>query len=471
MSPIGFIVSLPRSRARALRWVCDFVFGENLARTLVILHDAEHIEISTAKKSLVFASLFPRLDEPREEWFRNAPSEPLNHFHGETAANFNLTRAIDSIPVLFGRPEIVQTSKGLSVKADLFGGIFYLLSRFEEIISDQRDLHDRFPGRASLAHREGFLTEPLADIYRHMIWTLISRVWPEVRIPEGPPPSIQVSCDVDEPFDRSVRNPFAFARTFAGDLVKRRSVTLAAKRAANYAFRRMFGPRFDPCHTFDWYMDQCEARGLRATFNFIAGNSAGLIDGTYQIEEPRIAELMRSIVRRGHSIGMHGSYNTYKDAQRLKAERLRLLSALEAAGVPQDVVENRQHYLRWDASCTPDFLHDAGFRVDTSGGFADLPGFRYGTARPFRLWSWQKQEPLALVQKPLIVMEGSLLSPLYQKMSEDDALRTIEILKFRAMSFGGDFSLLWHNSDLESPEQIRVFSSAICTPKFLKSVC
>lgn len=461
MQKENFKILLPRRDEFALKWVCDFVFGEDLARALVALHDADHIEISTAQKSLVFASLFPRLDVPREKWFKNTPTEPLQQFQGETAASFNITRPIDSIPVLFGQPEIMQTSEGLIVKADLFGGIFYLLSRFEEIVPNQRDLHDRFPGRASLAYREGFLTEPLADIYRHMIWALISRIWPEVRIPEDQAPAIQVSCDVDEPFDRSVRNPFAFARTFAGDLLKRRSVTLAAKRVANYAFRRMVGPRFDPCHTFDWYMDHCEAHGNQATFYFIAGNSEGLIDGTYQIEEPRIAELMRSIVRRGHSIGMHGSYNTYKDANRLKAERLRLVSTLKAAGIPQDVVENRQHYLRWDASCTPDFLYDAGFRVDTSGGFADLPGFRYGTARSFRMWSWQKLKPLDLVQKPLIVMEGSLLSPLYQKMNDAEALETAQLLKRVSNQYGGAFAILWHNSELLTKQQRSIFQELI----------
>ncbi|WP_156783303.1 polysaccharide deacetylase family protein [Roseovarius nubinhibens] len=459
----GLQVSLPQRKEEALKWVCDFVFGQAIPGLQLSLHDQDHIEISAAGKTLIFASLFPQLDLPREEWSQQSPAEPLQEFSAEAVESFTLPLPIERMPILFGGPEVAPTATGLKVDADLFGGIFFLLSRFEEIVSAERDTHDRFPGSASLAYREKFLSHPLADIYRHAIWALVSLLWPGLKMPKYPAQPIHVSCDVDEPFDRSVRSPAALLRTLAGDLLKRRSPALAAKRLVNFAFSSVFGLRFDPCYTFDWYMNICEAHGVRATFYFIAGKSAGLIDGTYEIEDPRIANLLRAIARRGHRIGMHGSYNTYKDIDRLKRERLRLVVALEAAGVPLDVLENRQHYLRWDAALTPDCLSAAGFKMDTSGGFADMAGFRYGTGRPFRMWSWQRLEPLDLTQKPLIVMEGSLLSPLYQQLSFEEALATVLSLKQKTTQYGGEFSLLWHNSELLIYQQKSIFQAALAS--------
>lgn len=456
-------IFLPRSRETALRWVCDFVFGSNREDVHYAVHDLDEVKVADGLRSLVVRSVFPDLKSPASSWAQQAPTEPLICLPSKDAQTISLPDSPEKIPILYGSANVAFREEQITCGADLFGGIFFMLSRFEEIMASERDVHDRFSGSSSLARRENFLLEPLADIYREMILSFVNHLWPgwERKKSVG---NMKVSCDVDEPFDRSVRSPKAFSRTVGGDILKRRNMKLAAKRFVNFAFGRMIGPRFDPCHTFDWYMTQCEAHGLRATFYFIAGNSAGLIDGTYQIEEPKIAELMRSIVRRGHSIGMHGSYNTYKDADRLQQERMRLIAVLKAAGIAQDVIENRQHYLRWDASCTPDCLYDAGFRVDTSGGFADLPGFRYGTSRPFRMWSWKKLKPLDLIQKPLIVMEGSLLSPLYQNMNGAEALQTVQTLKRVCTRYGGTLGILWHNSQLLTKQERAIFQ-AILGPK------
>lgn len=436
------------------------MFNGSCAKLHYELHDDEIVCITDGTRELVLRSVFPDLREDRGTWQSQVPREPLAQFSATHVSGFNLPDDTSRIPLLYGSPEISKQEGRIDCNADLFGGIFFLLSRFEEIISTERDIHDRFPASASLSYREGFLERPLADIYREIVFSLISQLWPGWRESEESV-AMQVSCDVDEPLDRSVRNPFAFIRTLGGDILKRRCGSLALKRVLNYALRGVVGTRFDPCYTFDWYMEQCEAQGLKAIFYFIAGHSAGFVDGTYEIDDPRIIDLFRTITRRGHAIGMHGSYNTFNDPELMKWERSKLNAALQKAGLAHDVVENRQHYLRWDASATPDHLYEAGFRVDASGGFADMPGFRFGTARRFRMWSWRRLEPLDLVQKPLIVMEGSLLSPLYLQLNNDEALEMATDLRHRTEKYGGEFSLLWHNSELETYRQRALFAALI----------
>lgn len=451
-------IHLPRSRFAALGWVCEFIFGEISPNVRMVPGDDAWVVVTDGMRELRLASIFPNLERDRSAWEMQNPTEPLGHLI-QTGMEGFVTRIELPIPVIFGRPTIRRSDTGLVCEADLFGSIFHVLSRFEEITGNGRDQHDRFPAKMSLAYRNGFLERPIADQYRALFLDMLDYVWPGTSLPEASG-RMEISCDVDEPFDRSVRSISSLAKVLGGDVFKRRNPALAARRLLNATVGAR-STHFDPCYTFDWYMDQCEAAGLQVTFYFIAQRDAGAIDGTYDIDDPRILKLLRDIAARGHLIGMHGSYLSFRDPDRLRMQRFRLVDALAKAGLDQDVIENRQHYLRWDASCTPDYLDAAGFLYDTSGGFADRPGFRFGTAREFRMWSWVQRAPLALRQKPLIAMEGSLLSSSYMGLTDDEALDLLVRLRCAAEDTGGNFSLLWHNSELKTNSQRKLFSRLV----------
>jgi hypothetical protein len=239
------------------------------------------------------------------------------------------------------------------------------------------------------------------------------------------------------------------ARAWGGDLLRRSDLDLVVRRGRNFLAHRRGNYEFDPYYTFDWYMDICEENGCRAAFYFIGDHSAGAIDGDYSLTEPRIQSLLKKVGVRGHEIGMHGSYNSFRDQRRLDKERRLLVDACSRAGVESSIQGNRQHYLRWDAMETPDYLDASGFEYDTTGTFSAQPGFRYGTSHPFPMWSWLRLEPLRLVQRPLVVMECSVLGVTTPKESEAaKALDLMITLKRRSLKYGGDFTLLWHNSHL-----------------------
>jgi hypothetical protein len=104
-------------------------------------------------------------------------------------------------------------------------------------------------------------------------------------------------------------------------------------------------------------------------------------------------------------------------------------------------------------------LEHAGFTYDSSGGYPDNPGFRYGTTRAFPMWSWMQQAPLKLRQRPLILMEGSVIS--YLKLGYSaEAFDLMRVLKKAALKYG-DFTMLWHNSSLSTPEDIDLFSQIL----------
>jgi hypothetical protein len=452
-------VEIPQFRSQCLRWVTDQVLSDWLGLDVASSTSIDgKVAIALGGKILSIESRFPDLSADRAFWQSQMPVEPLVTAD-LTVLGLPELAHLAPLPILYGAPSLTIAPDRIDCSIDIFGSIFFMLSRFEEIVRPERDVHDRFPATASLAMRENFLFRPIVDDYVDLLWALMQRLWPGLERPK-PDGQIRVSCDVDQPFDRVKSNPLALVRSVGGDLVRRKSLSTAGRRVANFVARPFGIHHFDPYYTFDWYMDVCEEAGLRAAFYFIADHSAGTIDGDYDIFDPRILALMRDIDRRGHEIGMHASYNTFRDPEQMLRERRRLRDAARSAGLDIEVAGNRQHYLRWDSATTPDNLDAAGFTYDTTGSFADSAGFRYGTSRSFPMWSWQYLAPLRLRQKPLVLMECSVIAAKYMNFGySQQAINTMLEIKESSLTRGGNFTFLWHNSHLSKKEDRQFFKA------------
>jgi hypothetical protein len=326
------------------------------------------------------------------------------------------------------------------------------------VVKASRDQNDRFPAAASLAVERGFLYRPIVDEYIEILWSALLKLWPQLTRPSVAGAMV-VTCDVDEPYERWISSPWLLAQGLAGALLRRRSLGCASRRLKNALCSRRGRFQFDPNWNFAWYMSTLESHGHRGIFYFIPTSGRTQFDCTYSLTERRMQELLKSLSDRGHQIGMHGSYLTYRDGALMKRERTSLIDACGRAGANAAVSGNRQHYLRWDAGQTADHLEHAGFTYDSSGGYPDNPGFRYGTTRAFPMWSWMQQAPLKLRQRPLILMEGSVIS--YLKLGYSaEAFDLMRVLKKAALKYG-DFTMLWHNSSLSTPEDIDLFSQIL----------
>jgi len=202
-------------------------------------------------------------------------------------------------------------------------------------------------------------------------------------------------------------------------------------------------------------MSASAARGLHSRFFFLTMDTEVPDGSRYRLDEPWAPRLMARIAERGHSIGLHGSYNTYADAGRLRAE----WDLLEAAAgdLPGGALQRmvRQHFLRFRPGVTWNAQAEAGLTVDESLGFADDVGYRAGTARSFPAFDLNQGRQLAIRIKPLHVMDATLLQ--YLSIGEDQAYATVAAMSRRTRTYGGSFSFLWHNSSLVTSAQRRLY--------------
>lgn len=362
------------------------------------------------------------------------------------------------IPVLYGSPGLLKNKKHIHLNMDIFGSAFFMLSRYEELITKDRDKYNRFPSSSSISFKANFLNRPLVDEYSEILWSCLSQIWPELERKQSKTET-QISCDVDRPYDCSVETLLKTFRGCVGDLIKRKKPIEMLKRLNRYVFNKFGIYKFDRHYTFDFYMNACENAGLKATFYFIP-SSKEPNNGCYEIKDKKITNLIKKIVYRGHEIGIHGSFQSYKDKQKIIQQKNLVEKTLNKLGLKNKIRGNRQHYLRWDSSVTPDYLDAAGFEYDTSGSYADHSGFKYGTCKKFNMWGWQEKKKLSLKQQPLIVMENSIAHYMGLGYS-DQALKIMKDLKKKCQIVNGAFTLLWHNPRLVNKKQIEIFNEIL----------
>lgn len=345
----------------------------------------------------------------------------------------------------------------MEIGADLFGAIFFFLTRYEEIAAPETDRFGRYPAQSAWAVRAGLVERPLVDEYVAVIRGALQRAWPILRLATGTY-RLALSHDVDLP----LRHRWApLPRMIGGqlrDLARGKGAAAAVQGVSDwYAVRHRGAVDRDPYNTFETLADFADQIGQASAFYFIADRPAGNIDAMYEIEDPFIMKLMNRLSQRGMEIGLHPSFNTFLDATRTCTEFARLQSACRTAGIAQSKWGGRQHFLRWRAPLTWRNWECAGLSYDSTVGFAERAGFRAGTSREFKCFDLLETRTMTLIERPLILMDSTVLN--YMRLGPADAIELGLRLREECRRHGGQFTLLWHNSNLTTEAHWLVFSA------------
>jgi len=339
----------------------------------------------------------------------------------------------------------------IRLNLDLLGSAFFFLSRCEEYVASSFDQHGRFPASASFSARHDLLSRAVVNEYVEVLWAALSYIAPGLKRRQRSFRQL-ISHDIDIPFDLLFKQLKRFGKSLAGDVLKRRQPGLAIQRAACWNRVRHGDWAADPYNTFEWIWHQSEVHGLKSAFYFMAGRTNAARDADYELEHPAIRHLIRSSAERGHEIGLHPSYESYKSAETIGIEFNRLIQVCEEEGVRQDRWGGRHHYLRWSARETSRHWERAGLAYDSTLGFADRIGFRCGTCYEYPMFDLAERRTLRLSERPLLAMEVSLIAPEYMGLTDSEvALSRISEIKEVCRRFSGDFTLLWHNDRLTTP--------------------
>lgn len=153
-----------------------------------------------------------------------------------------------------------------------------------------------------------------------------------------------------------------------------------------------------------------------------------LYAGRYDIESDEITAVIRTLDRDGWEVGLHGSFDSYADPDRLREEK----ELLEDV-VGHEVTGIRQHYLNLDRPETWQTHRELGLAYDSSLGSTEEYGFIHG---------YGVLEPLdGLTVFPITVMEVALMR---NCDNTTEAKAEIDALLAEANSENAIMTALWH---------------------------
>jgi hypothetical protein len=356
---------------------------------------------------------------------------------------------------------VVRCGNEIRFGYDVPGFACWMLSRQEELMPAEVDIHGRFPAFASHASRNGYLDRPVVDEWFELLRQVFQRAWPTLLLVQRQF-DIKVSHDVDLVSYFRFSRFVDFARSSLRACYEQGSPRVGFEALKSRLSGRDVLSKDDPANTFDWLMELSERHGIKSAFFFLCGRTSSL-DALYEPHHPLIANLIKKIRLRGHEVGLHASYGSYLSQEVLSAEMAALKAICESGGVEQLDYGCRMHFLRWKTPETANGLAAAGVAYDSSLTYAETPGFRCGTCVEYPAYDPLAEKSIERLRiRPLVVMERSVISEHYLGLGLGRAALDVMLrYKSACRSVGGTFTLLWHNTSLRTEEARLLYETVL----------
>lgn len=298
---------------------------------------------------------------------------------------------------------------------DVFSATFYLLSRYEEYIIKERDQHNRFEGKSSLASQSGFLNRPLIDEWAYSIADQIKKEFPDFRISPRQF-HFQPTLDIDRPY-------FYLTDSYLKQKVKK----------LKYQLKK------DPFDIYEQVNLWDQQFGLNTLYFFLMGNQHEN-DVAPSADHPLFKELVQKTAAQ-HPVGIHPSYLSNTNPGEIRKERNLLIKMSQ-----RKINMSRQHYLMLNFPKTYRDLIFSGIKEDYTLAYADLTGFRASTCTPFFWYDLEKETITDLLVNPIAVMDQTLRK--YMELDPQEAIKLLSTLIENVKKVNGTFISLWHNESI-----------------------
>jgi hypothetical protein len=407
-------------------------------------------EITERKKYIfkfIFRELFDveyTLTDNKESLLKhNGPS--INYSHEKTEGSFFvyeqklLTEHIinsdenPSCGLWDQNPVLYISDKNADLPFDIFAASFFLLSRYEEYINDERDEHGRFTPIQSIAHRENFLQKPIINIWANAFATLLCRKFPGLQINKKAFQYIS-TFDIDSFYAYKGKN---FTKTALGYL---RSLSRFRFNEIAERTQVLRGKKKDPFNTFDQQAEWEERFKSKPLYFFHLGDNGKNDRNISSDQNPEMKEKIKELSVT-HKSGLHPSYGSNGNHVQLEKEFLRYEMI-----TGKSVLISRQHFLKMRLPETYRNLIQLGVQEDYTMGYAQDCGFRAGVAWPFRFYDLENEAETPLLIFPFVVMDGTLKD--YLQLGSSEAEKYIIQMMDEVNKSGGMFISILHNHSI-----------------------
>ena len=323
-------------------------------------------------------------------------------------------------------------------KKDPIGIIFFFLTGYYEYIHKElcNDEYDRFPAKESFQYKNNLLEIPIVDLNILKIENDLSKLGLYLKRKDFfTKPKIFITHDIDHLGLFSKRKTSEVVHNMLGDLMKRKD------------FRQFFEKLIliltnkDPC-TIEHLIELHKKHRTKGTFFLLNGKQpmkygkAGYDVINYMRYFEDIAQKINFI---NGNIGVHYEPRYLINPQKISNAIDKITSVTR-----KSILAGRSHYLMFEVDKSYKIYDEVGIKLDTTGGYADSIGFRFGTSLPFKPYNFTEGKTYNVIEVPLIIMDGTLKG--YMGLKPDEAFEKIKSIMSFIEKTNGVFTFLWHNT-------------------------
>lgn len=323
---------------------------------------------------------------------------------------------------------------------DIFAASFFLLSRYEEYLPHVKDATGRFPASESLAFKEGFLQQPVVDLWAYKFKEILKTSFPELTFPIKKM-HIHNLVEASQPF---IYTQQGFLRTVIGywsDLWQLKMRFVADRSKV------IFGLRKDPFDTFKWLINRTKNSNHQLSIFFLLGE--GLSFRESMNTQRRKFKMLVKFVSDYKETGLIFSFTSLTDYEKLKKEKRRLEDitnrTLQSSMNAQFLVNLPEIYRN---------LVELEIEKDYTMVFENEVGFRAGTCTPFLFYDLDSEIKTPLMIHPIAITTKSL-----NKKHDSEINKIFNSVFNLVEKVNGTFSMLFSNRDFRASEKNKIWRS------------
>jgi hypothetical protein len=323
---------------------------------------------------------------------------------------------------------------------DIFAASFYLMSRYEEYLPHVKDGLGRYPASESLAFKEGFLQQPVIDIWAYKFRKVLSESFPEFVFPERKM-IVHTVIEASQPYAYKQRTYISIIVGFIRDLYQ--------LKIRNFIDRGqvILGLRNDPFNTFKWIINTAKRSRSKLSVFFLLGNAL-VFEENLNTQRKKF-NLLVKYVADYKEVGLIFSHDSLRDYETLKKEKKRM-----------EEMTNRSLSSSMNAQflvSLPDIygnLIELEVQKDFTMVYDDTVGFRAGTCTPFLFYDLDTE-----IKTPLMIHPIAMTTYAFEGKFESEIKKTVDTVFNSVENVNGTFSMLFSNKDFSASERNKIWRS------------
>lgn len=422
-------ISIPSNNVKERQYIISVLLGD-------VLNINYRIEVDDKADctSLYFED---KIFIIQDHFWNNNKSE-LSYFQLENIPNivrFASSNHIKDLPIIYGVDYYEENAQKIICGIDIFASAFFCLTRWEEFLLG-REKTGKCDESKLLCVRNNCTKRAIVNEY--LDWLKVTFDKMGIVYSANSFRKIMVTHDVD----RCYLSSFAvLINNLFGLAFKDKQYKKAITSLRNYLIYKIKGQ--SPFDCYDELMDYSDKHGLKNYFYFKACLS-GESGWTYSVNEVKVAESIKNILRRGHYVGIHPSESTFDNNSQFVCEYQRL-----CAIVGENVIRGgRNHGLFYNMNTFNQWNNL--FQYDSGLGYQNFNGFRCGICYPYHMFDIVKREKMDILEIPFVAMDSVAMR---NKWTPEETLIDVKETINIVNKFQGMICINWHSNLINAIER------------------